>query len=430
MLSLKSCLLVLTMGLHLAACKKGGNTLSPPEVPAATPPATTPPGTWSVNGSAEQGGFEKGAYAAGAVQPTSFQWVRQSPYQGPARPTLQWRFDVPDTLPSGGMYSAIGSDGTLYWGAKKGLYAITPAGQGRRLSEVLIDYSAPVLGAGGAVYVWCNNALCAFDAQNGQKRWELKTNDYPFSPALGSDGTVYIQFAGALRAVNGEDGTVKWSFPNTEDHLLLGASGDIYTTVGQSLVALNRAGQQQWACPFEDYPSVKRGVIDSNGDIYVTSSLRDRFGRILHNRLHVVTRSGQKKWTYELGADFGVSGMAMDAQHVVYVSSFMGKLFAIDPSGALKWSFQHPEINALSAPPLIDASGMIYANSGLAVFSVDAAGQLRWLFKIPHAEANVPIGVAGDSALSLGAGGHLYIGVEYNYRGSFINALLAIGDPK
>ena len=91
---------------------------------------------------------------------------------------------------------AIGSDGTVYVGSYKKLYAINGK-SGVKLWEFETgDFvsSSPAIGSDGTVYVGSrDNKLYAINGKSGVKLWEFETGgQVRASPAIGSDGTVYV----------------------------------------------------------------------------------------------------------------------------------------------------------------------------------------------------------------------------------------------
>jgi outer membrane protein assembly factor BamB len=93
----------------------------------------------------------------------------------------------------------------------------------------------------------------------------------------------------------------------------------------------------------------------------------------------------------------------------IYVGSNEGYLFALNPSGTIKWSYSagYP----LQSSPIMDASGSIYFGAGNNVYAVGDAGSqayAKWLNPfVTNAHVN--------SSPALGTNGYLYFGSDDGY---------------
>ena len=94
--------------------------------------------------------------------------------------------------------------------------------------------SSPAIGSDGTVYFGAHgNKLFAFDGQTGVKKWEFETGFGPefgesaiFGPTIGPDGTVYlVSMDSKIYALDGQTGVKKWEF-EMEGDVTLYPDGD------------------------------------------------------------------------------------------------------------------------------------------------------------------------------------------------------------
>ncbi|MBI3243485.1 MAG: PQQ-binding-like beta-propeller repeat protein, partial [Chloroflexi bacterium] len=166
----------------------------------------------------------------------------QSPYRGPDKARLKWKFPT-----GGGVTSspALGNDGTVYVGsADHYVYALSAAGalKWKFLTGNSVS-SSPALGSDGTVYVGSNDSSLYALSTAGSLKWKFKAGGGVFSsPALGSDGTVYVGSRdGSVYALSAA-GSLKWKFKTgggVSSSPALGSDGTLYVGSGDhSLYAL------------------------------------------------------------------------------------------------------------------------------------------------------------------------------------------------
>jgi outer membrane protein assembly factor BamB len=157
-------------------------------------------------------------------------------------------------------------------------------------------------------------------------------------------------------------------------------------------------------------PITSSPTIGADGTLYVGS---------VKGKLFAVTPSGEVKWTVKTGNELdssrlvtsdGTSSPAVGSDGTVYVGAMDGKLYAVTPSGEVKWTMQ-----AAAAPvssPAIGPDGTIYVGSGgmgsfsgsmgWALYAVTPAGQTKW---------NAAVGAwTGSCSPAIGPDGTVYIG--------------------
>lgn len=264
---------------------------------------------------------------------------------------LKWRYWL-----GGGVYvkssSALGPDGTIYFGCENNIIALYPNGT-LRWQHPTGDsvYSSPAIGDDGTVYCGCHDTyLYALYPNNGTLKWRFKTGDwirvspsisddgtvycvstdkylyalYPnngtmkwktdvyagTSPTIGPDGTIYAGW-NSLHAVNPVDGSIKWTYPATYIEggtPCTSSDGTIFfgTTSGD-LIALNPDGTLHWQTHIGGCESAS--AISRDGTIYIGSVDSDQRGYMnaIGNgepkRIEIIEPQPRRRYIF--GLDFG-----------------------------------------------------------------------------------------------------------------------------
>ncbi|WP_414660062.1 S8 family serine peptidase [Horticoccus sp. 23ND18S-11] len=282
-----------------------------------------------------------------------------------------------------GFFHAFNADGTRRWPAID-------------LSSSSQDTSAAALAPDGTLYFGSGrNALQAgtarlraYNSTTGAKKWEVVVGtgvNANNAVALGADGTIYVHSDEGRLFAYTDTGTTaqqKWSvaIPGTSyASVSIGADGTIYlgcddpalTNPVHRLFALNPAtGETKWSFPV-DNPIYTAAAIDAAGNLY--------FGTLSSGRLYSVTPNGLQRWIYR-GATLGTSSSPAFSPSgtTVYFAGYDGVLHAVDTTtGAPRWTFKlGKEVRASS--PAVDANGVIYIGSydGL-IYAVNPDGTLK-----------------------------------------------------
>lgn len=335
--------------------------------------------------------------------------------------TILWAFKAGDQIEASPM---VGEDGAIYFGANDGyFYAVNKNGTLRWKTKIstprLQGYggdtsytsiiAAAVIDKQGNIYVTSRDQnLTALDSE-GKIKWKFPINlspDHIGSPLVGDDGTIYVNASppdenfyeddgtiyikenppeGGLYAIN-PDGTEKWHYYVKQrmfNSPAMGKDGTLYIAVATSfsevkLIAINQDGTKKWEVllPKEVESSP---VVADNGVIYIGSFTQDRKGA----GLFAVTKEGVL-WHYTVGEKEVMSTPAVAKDGTIYIGSMVDKLFAINPDGTKKWSFDVG--GEIGSSPAIGADGTIYF--GVAVRSADQPnfialnpdGTMKWKF--------------------------------------------------
>ena len=106
--------------------------------------------------------------------------------------TNEWSLDIHSRSD---LASAVGTDGTIYFGTWMGrLWAINPDGSRKWIFQAQNEIkSAPPVGPDNTVYFGSRDRSFYAVGADGKKRWKFPTGAWvDSSPALAHDGTVYL----------------------------------------------------------------------------------------------------------------------------------------------------------------------------------------------------------------------------------------------
>ncbi|MEM2875027.1 MAG: PQQ-binding-like beta-propeller repeat protein, partial [Candidatus Hadarchaeales archaeon] len=335
-------------------------------------------------------------------------------YPGPENTTVGWKFKItqganPNLSDPQDPPPIVGPDDTVYAASSDGfLYAFDRYGsiKWKVPFSGSIDYRcSPMIGPDGTVYFGYDNRFCAFDPKTGALKWSFLISGIPSekiaaSPNIGADGTIYFPSGWRIFALR-PNGTLKWdtgSLPIYDACTpAIGPDGTVYVTAHDKLFALYpENGGVKWS--FEAYPSWfidQPPVIGPDGTIYFTQM----HGPPIVWTLYAVRPSGTLKWssTFE-NVMFSQSAVAVDSDGTIYVPANSLRevspgnywqenaiLLAINPSnGSKKWTFSYPHPNtrtlSTASSPAIGSDNTIYFGLREFLFAVRKNGTLKWVF--------------------------------------------------
>jgi outer membrane protein assembly factor BamB len=197
--------------------------------------------------------------------------------------------------------------------------------------------TGPTLAADSTVYAYrerSNEKLACALNPDGSEQWAVPiAGTEPgtiLSVALGDDGTVYFGAGGQIYAMS-SGGTKKWVYPTNGDDCLplaIGADGAVFASVKSNdspdrirLIALNADGSLRWDHHFDGYALSTPPTIDGNGTVYVG------VGGI--GTLYALNPDGTLKWTFDTPAD--ISGVSIGEDGTLYFGNEVGYVYAIGP---------------------------------------------------------------------------------------------------
>jgi outer membrane protein assembly factor BamB len=104
-------------------------------------------------------------------------------------------------------------------------------------------------------------------------------------------------------------------------------------------------------------------------------------------------------WQVRMGY-YNQSSPALATNGVIYVTTWDGRLFAMNPDGTQRWVFKIG-LESVSTPAVADDGTIYFGSRNRRVYAVTAEGNKRWEF---------PTGGWVDAAPALGADGTVYVG--------------------
>lgn len=303
--------------------------------------------------------------------------------------TIKWVYPLGDYYY--GYQPAIGPDGTVYL-YKGDLFALNPDG------AVKWTYSAEggskwaAIGPDGTIYIEQNEhetaKICALSS-SGSLKWEFQIDTIravSTAFAIGAEGSVYFIIDNYLFSPPKSwlysltyDGALKWKKEITYAGTpAIGADGTIYVGDGGYLYAFDQNGNLKWA--YQKGSWLTSPAIGSDGTIYFCSG----------NYLCALSTNGALKWKYQTNGS--TYSPAIGADGTIYVGSttydpdeyypYASSLFAITPSGHLKWSLSLSSddyISHIESTPTVGADGMVYiTHYPLGLCGFDENGNLKW----------------------------------------------------
>lgn len=327
----------------------------------------------------------------------------RSPAVGPASAEVAWRFQTQNRITG---QAVVGRDGTIYFGSHDHhLYALRPHGSllwKRNLGDRI--YATPLVDARGNVY--CGSDADVFYAfgPDGRERWRLPTEgDADTGVTEAPDGTLHFAAGSDLWAVR-PDGTVKWRFrANNKIYATPAVDDDGTVYVGSQddhFYAIAPDGRMRWSyrtrADNDGAPS-----IGDDGAIYFGSD---------DKHVYAVDRDGTLRWATDVdGYVRGPTAVTADGAVVVGVFGPRPRVMKLDATrGDPIWAFPVTVADSaevgISSGPLIDAHGTIYVGAhDDYLYALAPTGDLRWIF-----ESSGDI----DSSAVLIEDGTLYVGSD------------------
>ena len=185
----------------------------------------------------------------------------------------------------GALFTAVNPDGTSKWNHSfKGTNAI---------------FSSPAIGSDGTIYFGAETSTSGYVYAlnpDGTQKWRYTTNNtVRSSPAIGADGTIYIgtkSYLGTKTATStnaeflalNQDGTLKWKYSIDVDAAdiycspTIGANGIIYFGAETSyLYAMNPDGTLAWKYNTNNGINWTSATIKSDGTLYIGNNNGELF---------------------------------------------------------------------------------------------------------------------------------------------------------
>jgi len=248
-----------------------------------------------------------------------------------------------------------------------------------------------VVGADGGVYfVSADGNLHALDAQ-GRERWRRPA--LAIADAAEPLDTVYIRGPdGALQAL-AADGAALWHLAGGGSGPLAAASdGGLYAVASGALFSVSRAGALNWRLATGQPASAIAPLAD-----------RGVIAGITGGRVAAISPAGAERWSFT--PEGGFSGAIAIAGEAAYVGDSAGVLHAIAIDNGAELGRVVAESNApIRSGPVIDEDGIIYFGSD-HFYAIAADGTTVWRTDlVPGGEA-VPVPLGDGRVFVAGADG-------------------------
>ncbi len=134
----------------------------------------------------------------------------------------------------------------------------------------------------------------------------------------------------------------------------------VYIASEDELIALDLDGDELWAFTFSNVQNppavditglISTPAIAADGTIYIGS---------LDNNLYAINPSGTLKWTLDTG-DQVFSSPTIGSDGTVYVGSRSGQLFAVNPNGTIQWAASTD--GEILSSPAVGPDGAVYVGT-------------------------------------------------------------------
>jgi parallel beta-helix repeat protein len=259
--------------------------------------------------------------------------------------SLRWSLSLGSRLD---LDPSIGNDGRLYiivddyifpdGSVRPCLVAIDPGGTVNCLYEIeeppyISSFSSTAIGSDGIIYFGYNRTLFAINP-DGTKKWSISFSNTPSTPSISSGGMIYVSIAVDKLYAISPDGQIVWS---SKDHPLfhsphpplISPDGSLYVVGGYTdwtgavakLFAFDSQCNLKWSTWIDVYCSVP--IIDAEGVIYVTS-LYD---------VRALYPDGSVRWGSTGVNALSARSLALGADGTLYVPAGPG-LYAFGPGTA------------------------------------------------------------------------------------------------
>jgi outer membrane protein assembly factor BamB len=163
---------------------------------------------------------------------------------------------------------------------------------------------------------------------------------------------------------------------------------------GVSPYAGPQAAQQLWQLSFPGAIS-SSVVLDIDGTLYLGDSDKS---------LYAIDPSGAVNWSFATNG--ALSTPAIGSDGTIFVASADHYVYAVNPDGTLKWKFETTTGDGIYAAPTIGPDGGIYVGTdnfdGAAYFyALTAGGAMKWRYRMTYGTC---------SSAAVGADGTAYVG--------------------
>jgi outer membrane protein assembly factor BamB len=169
---------------------------------------------------------------------------------------------------------------------------------------------------------------------------------------------------------------------------------------GVSAIAAN--GSVKWSLPFYCFSTP---AVGTDGTVYVAVYVPYS----PNYRLYALNPDGTTKWSFDVGYDTGPSSPVIGPDGTIYFGDYNGEIVAVTGAGQQKWRFQIG--GQVLSSPAIGIDGTIYAMARIlpstslnGLYAINSDGTLKWHFSTGPS-ANAP---------SIGSDGTIYATEDFD----------------
>jgi outer membrane protein assembly factor BamB len=217
-------------------------------------------------------------------------------------------------------------------------------------------------------------------------------------PVVTASGTAYVAASnGILHAIDVRTGRDRWTFNgggsygsgDVSTSALILASGEVlWPGPRDRLFALSPAGKLLWTLSADG--ELTTPVIDQASHLLVVADIA---GRISGYRLGPSSRRPSMRWSRRLTKASSYGNPVVAANGTIYQTSG-DCLFALSPTGWIRWSFATPA--SVEVSPAIATNGIvIFGSNDRLEYGVNPNGRVRWKEKIGNYTYSSPITLPG-----------------------------------
>jgi outer membrane protein assembly factor BamB len=141
-------------------------------------------------------------------------------------------------------------------------------------------------------------------------------------------------------------------------------------------------------------------AVGPDGTVYVGSN---------DNSIYALGPTGNVKWSYAAGSVFDTSSAAIGSDGTLYAGNADGNVYAFTPSGSLKWTYSVPAPpsssgldNGLSSSPAVAPDGTVYIHDDDGdLYALNPDGSLKWTAAVSGVSYAAPT-IAPDGTVYVG----------------------------
>jgi len=174
----------------------------------------------------------------------------------------------------------------------------------------------------------------------------------------------------------------EWDNVRVQDNAspVVGPDNTVYQVTEQAVYAINPDGTLKWNTSFGAFDAGRLAAALSPDASRLYAPVQGPEGGVIA----LDTADGSLEWTFMLAPSqhMSYSSLAVDAQGIIYFGTTgPATLYAVTPNGTLKWSYTHPDSQAIGieAAPAIGPDGSVYCIvNTVGLVAVDKDGGFKW----------------------------------------------------